>query len=190
MKERTAVLKKPVRKEKRTSERPSKVSRRSGGALRFTPSLVIKILLVAMLVAYLAALYVSDYAKDVSMDQITSSMESSTAITDMQKRGRGDLQRFYSIAEDETRGYLFYKAVSPMSVDECLIVKASNSAGAESLYERVNAHLDSQKNVFGGYGTDQMALLGNASVGKKGNYVYYFCGADSDSVRDAFFSLI
>ena len=186
MKERTAVLKRSTQKEKRTSSR----AKGSGGSFRVTPSLVIKILLVAILAAYLAALYISDYAKDVSMDQITSSMEASTGITEMQKRGRGDLRRFYSIEEDETLGYLFYKAVSPMSVDECLIVKAANSAGADSLYERVNAHLDSQKNVFGGYGTDQMALLGNASVGKKGNYVYYFCGAGSDSVRDAFFSLI
>ena len=36
----------------------------------------------------------------------------------------------------------------------------------------------------------QMALLNNAAVGKKGNYVYYMCGADAQSWRSAFLDLI
>ena len=37
---------------------------------------------------------------------------------------------------------------------------------------------------------DQMALLNNAVVGKKGNYVYYMCGADAQNWRTAFLSMI
>ena len=51
-------------------------------------------------------------------------------------------------------------------------------------------YLKYQKQVFEGYGTDQMALLNNAVVGKKGNYVYYMCGADAQNWRTAFLSMI
>lgn len=51
-----------------------------------------------------------------------------------------------------------------MSVDEVLVVKANSSSEAGAYLEAAQAHLESQKNIFEGYGTDQMALLGEASV--------------------------
>ena len=51
-----------------------------------------------------------------------------------------------------------------MAVEEVFVVKANTGADAESFLELAQAHLESQKNIFEGYGTDQMALLGEASV--------------------------
>ena len=73
-------------------------------------------------------------------------------------------------------GYFFYKAASPMAVEEICIMKANDNDQAAALLESANSHLSSQKQVFEGYGTDQMALLNNAVVGqKRENYVYYMC---------------
>ena len=146
--------------------------------------------MVVFLVCYLGFLYFSDYAGNVPMEKITASMEKNASVTELQKRGRSDLSRYYQLKETDTDGYLFYKAVSPMSVDELCIVKATDKASADSFLENAQAHLESQKNVFGGYGTDQMALLNEAFVGSRGNYVYYFCGADASAWYDAFLSLI
>ena len=77
-----------------------------------------------------------------------------------------------------------------MAVEEICVMKARDNAQAATLLESANSHLSSQKQVFEGYGTDQMALLNNAAVGKKGNYVYYMCGADAQKWRSAFLSLI
>ena len=77
-----------------------------------------------------------------------------------------------------------------MAVEEICIMKAKDRAQAQILLENAQTHLSSQKNVFEGYGTDQMALLNNAAVGKKGNYVYYMCGANAHSWQHAFLSLI
>ena len=153
-------------------------------------NLIIKTAMVVFLIFYLGFLYFSDYAKNVPMEQITASMEASTSVTELQKRGRADLNRYYHIQESDTAGYLFYKAVSPMSVDELCIVKAPDKTAAESFLESFQTHLESQKNVFGGYGTDQMALLNEAFTGSRGNYVYYFCGADASAWYETFLSLI
>ena len=77
-----------------------------------------------------------------------------------------------------------------MAVEEICIMKANDNDQAAALLESANSHLSSQTQVFEGYGTDQMALLNNAVVGKKGNYVYYMCGADAQNWRLTFLSLI
>lgn len=160
------------------------------GSTKSNKNFIIKTAMVIFLVCYLGFLYFSDYAKNIPMEQITTSMEAAPSVTALQKRGRNDLNRYYQIKDADTNGYVFYKAVSPMSVDELFIVKAPDKAVAESFLENAQAHLESQKNVFGGYGTDQMALLNEALVGSQGNYVYYFCGADATAWYDAFLSLI
>lgn len=77
-----------------------------------------------------------------------------------------------------------------MSVDEVLVVKANSSSEAGAYLEAAQAHLESQKNIFKGYGTDQMALLGEASVEKRGAYVWYFCGENAQELRQALLSMI
>ncbi len=158
--------------------------------MRSKKYLLIKIALVLFLVIYLTLIYTADHAKNISMDAITSSMETDSTITQLVKRDRADLKHFYQISDNDTEGFFFYKAASPMSVDEILIVKAANKSQANAFLESMESHLASQKNVFGGYGTDQMALLGNAITETRGNYAYYMCGADAASWRETFLSLI
>lgn len=153
-------------------------------------SLIIKTSMILFLTIYLGCLYMSDNAKNVSMDTITASMIQNQQVASLQKRDRADLKRFYQIEESATDGYLFYKALSPMSVDEVLIVKAPNRTTAELFLENAESHLESQKRIFEGYGTDQMALLNEAVVESRGNYVFYMCGADSALLRQAFLSQI
>ena len=153
-------------------------------------NLIIKIVMTAFLFVYLGALYLSDYTKDISMTAVESYMTSHTSITTMKKRERRDLSRYFSIEEENTDGYLYYKDISPMSVNEILIVRAKGRSQASDFLKAAEDHKASQENVFGSYGTDQMALLGEAYVESKGNYVCYICGPDASAWHDAFFSLI
>ena len=57
-------------------------------------------------------------------------------------------------------------------------MKATDNTQANTLLENANAHLSGQKQVFEGYGTDQMALLNNAVVGKK-ETMYIICAAQT-----------
>ena len=156
---------------------------------KLTGSLILKSVMVIFLVVYLGRLYVSDYAADVSMDKISAALEQVSGVTDLSEPGVSGLRRFYQIDEKDIDSYVFRKAASPMSVDEGLVVKA-NSSEASAYLEAAQAHLESQKNIFEGYGTDQMALLGEASVEKRGAYVWYFCGENAQELRQALLSMI
>ena len=157
---------------------------------KLTGSLIIKSVMVIFLVVYLGRLYVSDYAADVSMDKISAALEQVPGVTDLSEPGVSGLRRFYQIDENDIDSYFFRKAASPMSVDEVLVVKANSSSEASAYLEAAQAHLESQKNIFEGYGTDQMALLGEASVEKRGANVWYFCGENAQELRQALLSMI
>ena len=157
---------------------------------KLTGSLIIKSVMVIFLVVYLGRLYVSDYAADVSMDKISAALEQVSGVTDLSEPGVSGLRRFYQIDENDIDSYFFRKAASPMSVDEVLVVKANSSSEAGAYLEAAQAHLESQKNIFEGYGSDQMALLGEASVEKRGAYVWYFCGENAQELRQALLSMI
>ena len=157
---------------------------------KLTGSLIIKSVMVIFLVVYLGRLYVSDYAADVSMDKISAALEQVSGVTDLSEPGVSGLRRFYQIDENDIDSYFFRKAASPISVDEVLVVKANSSSEAGAYLEAAQAHLESQKNIFEGYGTDQMALLGEASVEKRGAYVWYFCGENAQELRQALLSMI
>lgn len=157
---------------------------------KLTGSLIIKSVMVIFLVVYLGRLYVSDYAADVSLDKISAALEQVSGVTDLSEPGVSGLRRFYQIDENDIDSYFFRKAASPMSVDEVLVVKANSSSEAGAYLEAAQAHLESQKNIFEGYGTDQMALLGEASVEKRGAYVWYFCGENAQELRQALLSMI
>lgn len=157
---------------------------------KLTGSLILKSVMVIFLVVYLGRLYVSDYAADVSMDKISAALEQVSGVTDLSEPGVSGLRRFYQIDENDIDSYFFRKAASPMSVDEVLVVKANSSSEASAYLEAAQAHLESQKNIFEGYGTDQMALLGEASVEKRGAYVWYFYGENAQELRQALLSMI
>ncbi len=157
---------------------------------RITVPLIIKTAMVIFLVVYLGRLYVSDYAADVSIDKIQAALEKVSGVSDLDQPGVSGLRRFYQIDDSDIDSYFFRKAASPMSVDEVLVVKAKSSSEAAAYLEAAQAHLESQKNIFEGYGTDQMALLGEASVEKRGAYVWYFCGENAQKLRQALLSLI
>lgn len=157
---------------------------------KLTGSLILKSVMVIFLVVYLGRLYASDYAADVSMDKISAALEQVSGVTDLSEPGVSGLRRFYQIDENDIDSYFFRKAASPMSVDEVLVVKANSSSEAGAYLEAAQAHLESQKNIFEGYGTDQMALLGEASVEKRGAYVWYFCGENAQELRQALLSMI
>ena len=157
---------------------------------KLTGSFILKSVMVIFLFVYLGRLYVSDYAADVSMDKISAALEQVSGVTDLSEPGVSGLRRFYQIDENDIDSYFFRKAASPMSVDEVLVVKANSSSEAGAYLEAAQAHLESQKNIFEGYGTDQMALLGEASVEKRGAYVWYFCGKNAQELRQALLSMI
>ena len=83
--------------------------------------------LVLFLIVYLTILYTSDSAKNIPMDQIAQTMEQDSAIVSLNQETRADLKHYYQTDDRDIDGYFFYKAASPMAVEEICIMKANDN---------------------------------------------------------------
>ncbi|MCI5903094.1 MAG: DUF4358 domain-containing protein [Blautia sp.] len=145
--------------------------------------LLIKIFMILFLAAYLCLLCLSDSTRNLPIEQLASALEAGGNTAALEKQNKAGLKRFYQLEESDTDGYLFYKAASPMAVDEVFVVKARSREDAGHFLELAEEHLRSQKRTFEGYGTTQMGLLNQAVVESKGIYTWYFCGEYADTLR-------
>ncbi|MEY8276820.1 DUF4358 domain-containing protein [Blautia marasmi] len=145
---------------------------------------------LVFLALYLGFLCTRGWAKDIPIDEIAAKMEQDQTITTMEKCGARELRRFYGLEAKNLEGYFFYKAESPMSVDEFLVVKTDSPQGAEEVLDRAEVHLEEQKNSFEGYGVSQTALLSEAAVETRGSYVLYASGKYAQQWKKEFLDLI
>ena len=61
------------------------------------------------------------------MEQIAQTMEQDSDITSLNKEARSDLKHYYQTDDRNIDGYFFYKAASPMAVEEICIMKATDN---------------------------------------------------------------
>lgn len=145
---------------------------------------------ILFLAVYLIFLCRIDSAKDIPLSEIAEVMGKEDSVTALEKCGDTQLRKFYGIDASKIEGYFFYKAESPMSVDEILIIKARDKAQAEDYLESAETHLQSQKKSFEGYGVTQTALLNEAIVECRGNYVFYAAGEKAEQWKKEFVALV
>lgn len=137
---------------------------------------IVKIGMVLILLIYLIVIYRGDGARDCTIEEITAEMEKDTDLTALQKKSGIDLKRYIGIDEASYDGFLFYKAESPMAVEELLIVKVKEQSQLSDLQESLEEHVENQKKSFEGYGAEQTALLNEAVIDIRGNYAFLAVG--------------
>lgn len=152
--------------------------------------LIVKVFFVAFLLIYLGILCMRGYAKDVSISEIRKDFESKELLTGIDEMKDKDLRRYFGIEGKECEGYFYYKAESPMAVDELLVLKAKNAQDAERFKEAAVKRLDNQLESFEGYGVTQTAQLKKAYALAEGNYVIYMAGDQAGKWKSAFESAI
>lgn len=148
--------------------------------------ILVKVCFVAFLVVYLGSLCMQGYARDVSVKGIQKDLENEKLLDDVEEMKDKDLRRYYGIEGKDCEGYFYYKAESPMAVDELLVLKAKNAQDASRFEEAVSRRLASQIESFEGYGVTQTAQLKKAYAQSEGIYVIYMAGDRADDWKSAF----
>lgn len=145
-----------------------------------------KIILTVILIAFLAGVYANGNAKDVPMDVIEEKLLAETDINKMAKCDNHNLMQFFGLDYEQYDSHIYYKGTEALSVDEVLIVKANEKADLDQVKDAVEKRIDSQISTFEGYGPKQVALLKNAIVITKGNYLFYGTGSKTDEIEEVF----
>ncbi|HIR91945.1 MAG TPA: DUF4358 domain-containing protein [Candidatus Egerieimonas intestinavium] len=171
----------------------TRANSRAAAGLELNQDLVMRIVkvgLVLLLLIYLIVIYRGDGARDCSIEEITAEMEQDSDLTALQKKSGIDLKRYIGIDEASYDGFLFYKAESPMAVEELLIVKVKEQSQLSDLQESLEEHVENQKKSFEGYGAEQTALLNEAIIDTRGNFAFLAVGEKADAWKTRYVDFI
>ncbi|MGN0709650.1 MAG: DUF4358 domain-containing protein [Anaerovoracaceae bacterium] len=154
-------------------------------------SLVLKIVLVVIIIAFLAAVYHSNTSKNVSMGTISKHLESEAHITkEMKKQTDRQLMQFMNIDASQYAGVLYYKSEDAMNATELVIVKVSNKSDLDGVQDEMEDRIQSQLKIFEGYAPEQVALLNNAVITKRGSYIFYCTAKQPEKYEEVFLNVI
>ncbi len=97
------------------------------------------------------------------------------------------VKRLYGLNPADYEGCLLYAPVSNMDAEELLLVKVSDLSQQEALTAAAEKRLQTQKNAFDGYGTNQFALLtDHSAIRAVGNYFLFVVSARDAEALAAF----
>lgn len=145
-----------------------------------------KSIFVIILIAFLAAVYAGNNAKDVPIADIEKALIAKTDIESMEKCSNRNLMQFFQLDYEQYESHIYYKSTKALSVTELLIVKAAAKDDLAAVKDAVDNRIESQIKTFQGYGPKQVALLKNAIVKTKGNYLFYCTGKNAEKYEEVF----
>ena len=146
---------------------------------------LIEVLLVVLLAGVMTVLLWRARTKDVSLSELGSRLEEQFSFEGMEKAGSMRIKRNYGLNTADFAETLCYTPDNTMSVAELLVVKTADEAQNSEVLQAIESRLETQKNNFLNYGTDQTYLLEHAEVFSAGNYVVFVCGAEAGAMAEA-----
>lgn len=145
-----------------------------------------KTIFVVILAGFLALVYANGNAKDVPMKDIENLLKKNTTIEKMAKCSNRDLMQFIGLDYEQFDSHIYFKGKEALSVEEVLIVKANSKEDLSTVKDKVEERIASQTTAFEGYGPTQVAMLDDAIVTTKGNYLFFCVSKNPDVFEEVF----
>ena len=146
----------------------------------------LKYLLVAALAVLLLSQIRGNRTSSTPFEEMQSAVLAAADLTPMQEGENQMLRRIYQMDPESYEGVLLYYPASSMAVEEILLVKMSSTAQQDAVRQMMEDRVQSQIDVFAGYGPEQVAMLERAIIEVRGNYALLVVAEDPDAVRQAF----
>lgn len=147
----------------------------------------IRSILVLVLLAVMISTQLAEKNSNASIETVAERVVSVLGSSDHMERSTNRMfKKFYGLTAGDYEGVVFYKPVSGMDAEELVIIKLKNNAQAEEAAAAIEQRLASQKTSFEGYGIEQTALLKDAVLDVRGNYILYVVHKDAASADHVF----
>ncbi|MGN0659591.1 MAG: DUF4358 domain-containing protein [Emergencia sp.] len=145
-----------------------------------------KIIFILILAAFLVLVYTGQSARDVSVDAIEEQLLQETGLNRLEKCSDRQLMQFFGLDCESYEGFIYYKSGEALGVEELLIVKAAQKDDLTAVTDAVEGRVRSQIRTYEGYGPEQTAMLKNAIIITRGNFLFYCTAGDPESFREVF----
>ena len=139
-----------------------------------------------ILVACVLAACGGNASADVDMNALLSDINSTYGISDLKILDTtGDLNRYYSIAEEDVKQFSAELTTKASQYNEIIIVEAVDDAAAGRIATQLNNHLDAQLNTAKSYDKDAVAMIEGCSVKQVNQTVYLVISDQAAAINTA-----
>lgn len=145
---------------------------------------------IVLLVVYIIMLFLSDRNSKTSFETMKRCVENNVNLSNMKGADNRDIKRLYGLNAKEYSNILLYCTDESMGVEEIFLVKTENEEQLDSAEEAVKNRIALQKKNFDGYGTEQMKLLKESVVVRKGNVFLFVVSPDAQKCEEVFLKIL
>ncbi len=146
----------------------------------------LKWLCVALVAVFLCSLLFRGGTSSTPFETMHTAVTEAADMTYMQKADDQMIRRLYGLDPESYEGIALYYPTTNMQAQELLLVKLTDPAQQQAVTDAVEARLATQMASFDGYGIQQYAMLENALVEVRGNYLLLIVAEDPGAVAEAF----
>lgn len=142
---------------------------------------------VGAIVLCLIVLFGGDPISGAEFADVSAAVVPEVDRTNMAEAENQMVKRLYGLDPVNFEGCTLYYPRTNMDAEELLVIKLKDVSQQAEVKAAIEARLQSQKDVFDGYGVGQTDLLTNYSViDVRGNYVLFVVSKTCDAAHKAF----
>lgn len=154
--------------------------------LNIPRSAFIKAGMLIVLIVFLVSVYSMQDADDVSLKKIDRTLCAKTDIEEMDKCSARQLMQFTGLDAAAFNSFLYYKSGEALSAEELMIIKADSPDDLDTAQDAVENRISNQITTYKDYAPDQAAMLRNAIVSRRGDYLFYCTASKPEKYEEVF----
>lgn len=147
---------------------------------------IIRYGLLLILIIYIGMIFWSQADSSTPFDKVESAVVKAASDKEMEKADARGLKRLYGLNVKELEDVSLYYTQATMGVNELLLVRTEDEEALDLVETAVKTRNETQIENFEGYGAEQVELLDEAIVKKKGRYLLYIVSPKAEKVEQAF----
>lgn len=149
-----------------------------------------KYLILLAIAGFVVLCVLANKGSTAPFENVRSAVEGVIDPESMRDAGNKGLRRYYKLKETEFDGVLLYQSVSGMSAEEILLLKVKDPSQLEAVKAAIEKRREARINDFAAYAPNEAALLENAELIVKGEYLLYLPYSGADQVKEAFLTAL
>ena len=171
--------------EDKRAGRPSR--RRSGPSVTILPADIVKIVFAVVIIVLIVGKFSVNRKSKATFDSVQKDVAKCVEKDDTMLDGdKNMVKRLYGLDPGEYEGVMLKYPSTNMNVDEVFLVKLKNLAQQDSVTAAIEKRLETQKNNFDGYGTNQYSILEKSVIDVRGNYIMFVVAEKTDPIVKTF----
>lgn len=148
---------------------------------------VIRWVAVVAILGCLLVIFGGDPVSNAAFADVSAAVVPEVDKTNMSEADNQMVKRLYGLDPVNFEGCTLYYPRTNMDAEELLVIKLKEVSQQAEVEAAIEARLQSQKDVFDGYGVGQTDLLTNYSViDVRGNFVLFVVSKNCDAAQAAF----